>query len=179
MSDIQKSLEALALALRTEEEGYRLYKAGADQSNNEFVRKIFQQLFKDELMHMDLIKRFYGVLNQAGGWSQLSDEEKNYKGLSGEIRTIFSEALENMKAGQKQVSEKDLEVYQKAIEFEKNGVRMYSKLYLENSDEKAKKFYAFLRDMEQEHADVLDNTYQYLQNPDNWYLQQEGWTLDD
>jgi rubrerythrin len=178
MSNIQNSLEALALALRTEEEGYKLYKAGADQSNNEVVKKIFQQLFKDELMHMDLIKRFYGVLNESGGWSQLSDVEKNYKGLAGEINTIFSQALEKIKSGQGEVSNKDLEVYQKAIEFEKKGVQMYAKLYAENSDEKAKKFYAFLRDMEQEHADVLDNTYQYLRDPDNWYLQQEGWTLD-
>ena len=178
MPNIPNNLEALAIALRTEEEGYKLYKAGADQSNNELVKKIFQQLFKDELMHMDLIKRFYGILNESGGWGQLSPEEKNYKGLAGEIKTIFTEALEQLKAGKSEVSDKDLEVYQKAIEFEKNGVQMYSKLYAENSDEKAKKFFAFLRDMEQEHADVLDNTYQYLKDPDNWYLQQEGWTLD-
>lgn len=178
MSNIQKSLEALALALRTEEEGYKLYKSGADQSKNEVVKKIFQQLFKDELMHMDLIKRFYSVLNESGGWSQLSDDEKNYRGIAGEIKTIFSQALQEVKAGQGEVSNKDLEVYQKAIEFEKKGVLMYTKLYDENSDQKAKKFYAFLRDMEQEHADVLDNAYQYLKDPDNWYLQQEGWTLD-
>jgi rubrerythrin len=179
MAELQKSLEALNLALRTEEEGYKLYKAGADQSENEFVKKILQQLFKDELMHMDLIKRFYAVLNESGGWSQLSEEEKNYKGLGEEINTIFSEALEEIKSGKADVSEKDLEVYQQAIQFEKRGVEMYSRLYSENQDEQAKKFYAFLRDMEQDHADVLDNTYQYLKNPDSWYLQQEGWTLDD
>ncbi|MCK4893922.1 MAG: hypothetical protein KAT07_08140, partial [Calditrichia bacterium] len=69
MADLKKSLEALNLALRTEEEGYKLYKAGAEQSENEFVKKILQQLFKDELMHMDLIKRFYAILNESGGWS--------------------------------------------------------------------------------------------------------------
>ena len=179
MADLKKSLEALNLALRTEEEGYKLYKAGAEQSENEFVKKILQQLFKDELMHMDLIKRFYAILNESGGWSQLSEEEKKYKGLGEEINTIFSEALEGMKSGKEEVSDKDLEVYQKAIEFEKKGVEMYTKMYSENQDEQAKKFYAFLRDMEQDHADVLDNTYQYLKNPDSWYLQQEGWTMDD
>ncbi len=179
MADLKKSLEALNLALRTEEEGYKLYKVGAEQSENEFVKKILQQLFKDELMHMDLIKRFYAILNESGGWSQLSEEEKKYKGLGEKINTIFSEALEGMKSGKEEVSDKDLEVYQKAIEFEKKGVEMYTKMYSENQDEQAKKFYAFLRDMEQDHADVLDNTYQYLKNPDSWYLQQEGWTMDD
>jgi rubrerythrin len=86
--------------------------------------------------------------------------------------------LEELKSEKSRVSETELEVYKKAIEFEKNGVKMYDRLLNETEDEKASEFYAFLRDMEQDHADVLDNTFQYLKDPDNWYLQQEGWTLD-
>ncbi|MBN2365448.1 MAG: ferritin family protein [Calditrichaeota bacterium] len=178
MADIQNSLEALKLALQTEEEGYQLYKKGAEQTQNEFVKNIFRQLFKDELMHTDLIKRFYARLNESGNWAQLSKEEKDYKGLKGEMQTIFSNSLEAVKQGKETISDNDMEVYQKAIEFERNGVKMYTKLYNETADEKARRFYAFLRDMEQDHEDVLDNTYQYLKDPDNWYLKQEGWTLD-
>jgi len=178
MSDLQQSLEALNLALRTEEEGYKLYKSGAEQSKNEFVRSIFQQLFKDELMHVSLIKRFYAELNQSGSWVKMSAEEKNYKGLKGEIKTIFSQTLEKVKAGKEAITDSDLKVYQKAIDFEQKGVKMYSQLYQETADVKARKFYAFLRDMEQEHSDVLDNTYQYLKDPNSWYMQKEGWTLD-
>lgn len=178
MSQTQHILEALKLALQTEEEGFKLYKNGADNSQNQLVKGIFQQLFKDELMHMDLIKRFYATLHETGNWAQLSEEEKNYKGLKGELKTIFSNALEDMKSNSGNISQSDIEVYKKAIDFEKNGVKMYDKLYDESTDDRASKFYAFLRDMEQDHADVLDNTYQYLKDPDNWYLQQEGWTLD-
>jgi rubrerythrin len=46
--------EALKLALQTEEEGYKLYKSGADNSKNDLVKGIFQQLFKDELMQEKL-----------------------------------------------------------------------------------------------------------------------------
>jgi len=176
--EMTKSLDALNLALRTEEEGYKLYRSGAANSQNELVKNVFTQLFKDELMHMDLIKRFYASLNKSGSWTELSEEEKNYKGLRGKIKTIFSQSLSEMETGKEKISDTDLEVYQKAIVVEKNGVSMYAALYDESQDEKAKKFYAFLRDMEQDHADVLDNTYQYLKNPDNWYLNQEGWTLD-
>jgi rubrerythrin len=178
MSDLQTSLSALKLALKTEEEGYRLYKSGAEQSKNEFVRSIFQQLSKDELMHINLIKRFYAELNQSGSWIKMSAEEKNYKGIKGEIKTIFSQTLEKVKSGKETISDTDLKVYQQAIDFEKNGVKMYSQLYQETSDSTAQKFYAFLRDMEQEHADTLDNTYQYLKDPDSWYMQKEGWTMD-
>lgn len=179
MVDLQKSLEALNLALKTEEEGYELYKAGAEQSKNEFVKSIFQQLFKDERMHISLIKRFYAELNQSKTWMQLSPEEKNYQSIKEKIPTIFSQTLEKVKTGKETLSDTDLKVYQKAIEFEKNGVEMYSQFYQKTTDERAKKFYAFLRDMEQEHADVLDNTYQYLKDPNAWYMQKEGWTLED
>jgi rubrerythrin len=86
--------------------------------------------------------------------------------------------LDEIKSGDASFSDTDIEVYQEAIDFEKNGVEMYDKFYNEMQDDGARKFYAFLRDMEQEHADVLENTFQYLKDPDNWYMQQEGWTLD-
>ena len=178
MSELKESLEALKLALKTEEEGYKLYKFGADQAKNEFVKTIFTQLFKDELMHTDLIKRFYAHLNESGDWSELTKGEKDYKGLKGEIQTIFSTELKRTTESDDKISESDKEVYKKAIEFENNGVRMYAKFYNETDDDKAKKFYAFLRDMEQEHSDVLDDTYQYLNDPDGYYLRKEGWTLD-
>ena len=179
MADIQKSLEALKLALKTEQEGYQLYKSGAENANNALVKSIFTQLAKDELMHMDLIKRFYAQLRDAGSWTELTEEEKNYKGIKGEFKTIFSEALQKTKEGKAEVSDSDLEAYDQAINFEKNGVAMYDKLYRESDDEKAKTFYIFLRDMEQEHWDVLDNARQYLSDPGSWYTQQEGWTMED
>jgi rubrerythrin len=178
MSELKASLEALKLALKTEEEGYKLYKFGADQAKSEFVKTIFTQLFKDEFMHTDLIKRFYAHINKSNDWSELTKEEKDYKGLKGEIKTIFTTALKNTSESEKNFSESDKEVYKRAIEFEKNGVKMYTKFYNDTHDEKAKKFYSFLRDMEQEHWDVLDDTYQYLNDPDGYYLRKEGWTLD-
>jgi rubrerythrin len=179
MADLQKSLEALKLALKTEEEGYSLYKSGAAATHNEMVKSIFEQLFKDERMHMALIKRFYAQLNESGSWAQLKVEEKDYKGLRGEYKTIFSKTLEKVNSGEQKFTDSDAAVYQQAIDFENRGVKMYSRLYEETKDEKAMKFYAFLREMEQDHADVLDNTFQFLKDPHNWYMHIEGWTLDD
>jgi rubrerythrin len=179
MSDLQKSLEALKLALKTEEEGYNLYRMGAEQTGNELVKSIFHQLFKDELMHMDLIKRFYAQLNNSANWGEILPSDKDYKGIKGEMKTIFSEQLNKLKGDNPQFTDNDIQVYLQAIDFEKKGVIMYDRFVKETDDMKAKQFYSFLRDMEQDHADVLDNTYQYLKNPESWYLRQEGWTLDD
>ena len=62
---------------------------------------------------------------------------------------------------------------------EKNGVILYDRLYKETADQFAKKFYSFLSEMEQEHYELLDNTLSYIQRPSNYYLLEEGWTLDD
>jgi len=109
----------------------------------------------------------------------LTPEERDYKGLKGEYKTIFSKTLEKVKSGEEKFTDSDATVYQQAIDFENRGVKMYASLYDETTDEKAKKFYAFLREMEQDHADVLDNTFQFMKDPKNWYMQNEGWTLDD
>lgn len=178
MTDIQSSLETLKLALRTEEEGYELYRNSASRTGSEMVRLIFEQLAKDELMHAKLIKRFYARLNDRRNWVDMMPEEKNYQGLKGELKTIFSSALESVKSGTETIRDSDVEVYNKAIQFEKDGIKLYDRLYNETDDRQAKKLYIFLREMEQDHADVLDDTYQYLKDPHNWYLNKEGWTLD-
>ena len=58
MTEERKDLEALQLALQTEDEGYKLYKGAADLKLSKMTHDIFAQLAKDELLHKDLIKRF-------------------------------------------------------------------------------------------------------------------------
>ncbi|GAB4339963.1 MAG: hypothetical protein Kow0037_25480 [Calditrichia bacterium] len=179
MSDKQKSLEALELALQTEDDGYRMYKTAMEGELNELSRGLFSQLAKDELLHKDLIKRFYAQLNEAGTWAAVSEEDKKAGEMKGKYKTIFSEALQKMGKSGKEFSESEKEAYQKAIEFEKNGMEMYDRLYNETEDPQAKYFYGFLREMEREHMEVLENALQFVNNPDGWLIQNEGWTMED
>ncbi len=179
MSDVRKDLEALQIAIQTEEEGFQLFRTAADNTTHEFVKSIFTRLAKDEMLHKDLIQKFYARLQDSGSWQELSPEDKDYSSTKTEMKTIFSMALQKAKSGDLNISESDVEVYRRAVQFEKDGADLYDRLYNETQDELAKKFYAFLREMETEHMELLDNTLQYLDSPNNWYLLQEGWTLDD
>ncbi|MEJ2636254.1 MAG: ferritin family protein [Calditrichia bacterium] len=179
MADVRKDLEALKIAMQTEEEGQQLFKTASANTKNSFVKSIFDRLAKDELLHMDLIKKFYAQLEHSGSWKELSPQDRDYRSAKQEMKTIFSSALEKAKAGNLNVSESDVEVYRRAVQFEKDGADLYDRLYNETDDKLAKKFYLFLREMEKEHMNLLDNTLQYLDNPNNWYLLEEGWTLDD
>ncbi len=179
MADVRKDMEALQLALKTEQEGYQMFRQAAEQATNEFVKRLFMRLAKDELLHMDLIKRFYADLQNKNSWRDLSEAERDISEAQHEMKTIFSDALEKAKMGDLVFSDKDVEIYRKAAQFEKDGMDLYDKLYNETQDEKARRFYAFLREMEREHMEILDNTLQYLDNPDNWYLLTEGWSMED
>lgn len=180
MSPERKDLEALELALRTEEEGYELYKGAAKLKLNDLTAALFAQLAKDELMHKDLIRRFYAKLKESDSWGELSEEDKNYKGSSEQkYKTIFSDALVEAKKGTPAFTNTDKEAYRKAFEFEKRGMELYDRLYNKTADPVAKKFYLFLREMEREHMELLDNAIRYVDNPDSYYLLEEGWTMED
>ncbi|HFE64797.1 MAG TPA: hypothetical protein ENK14_10350 [Caldithrix sp.] len=180
MSPERKDLEALELALRTEEEGYALYKRAAKLKLNDLTAALFSQLAKDELMHKDLIRRFYAKLKKSDSWTELSEEDKNYQGGSKQkYKTIFSDALAETKKVAPVFTSTDKEAYQKALEFEKKGMELYDRLYNETTDPVAKKFYLFLREMEREHMELLDNAIRYVESPDNYYILEEGWTMED
>lgn len=179
MSEVRHELEALQLALKTEEEGYKMYKAAADLDIGSLTRAMFAQLAKDELLHKDLIKRFYTQLKEAGSWKELSEKDRDYTASKKGMKTIFSDALKAAKKGGLDFTATDNDAYRKAIEFEKNGMEMYDRLYNKTSDPAARQFYAFLREMEREHMEILERAVQYLNSPDNYYLLEEGWTLDD
>ncbi len=179
MANVSKDMEALQLALKTEKEGYEMFRKAAEQASNDFVKRLFMRLAKDELLHMDLIKRFYADSQKKKSWRELSDAEKDISEAKTEMKTIFTDALEKAKIGELVFSDKDVEIYRKAAQFEKDGTDLYDKLYNETDDPKARRFYAFLREMEREHMEILDNTLQYLENPNNWYLLTEGWSMED
>lgn len=179
MGEIRKDLEALQLAIQTEKEGYEMFRKAAESSKNDFMKDLFMRLAKDELMHMDLIKRFYAELQEKKSWRELTEEDLNVAASKREMRTIFSDAVKLAREGKLEIDQDDVEVYRRAAQFEKDGTDLYDKLYHETDDKKARKFYAFLREMEREHMEVLDNTLQYLDNPQNWHLLTEGWTMED
>jgi rubrerythrin len=167
------------LALKTEEEGYQLYRTATKQAKQNFTRSVFDQLAKDELLHKDLINRFYTHLKTTNEWKSLSANDTDYQSSKKKMKTIFSDALSEAKENQLDFTDDEVNAYRKAVEFEKNGVEMYNDLYKKSTDQFAQKFYGFLREMEQEHYELLERTLSYINQSDNYYLLEEGWTLDD
>lgn len=177
--EVKEHLEALSLALKTEEDGYQFFSEMANKASNEFARKLFQTLAMDEMKHIALIKKFYEALVRQGKWEEIRKEDLKEFSSVNEIRTVFKEAVEKAKKGEFPAAGSDIEAYEHALKFEDDGATMYEELYQKSTDQAARVFYAFLRDMEQGHYDTFKRAIDYLKNPADYFILEEGWTMED
>ena len=166
----EKYLEALKMAIGMERKGQKAYSEMAARSRNQLGMKVFAYLAKDEIAHIEAIKEFSVKL--AGG-RILPDVEKlvtreHHKGNE----TIFNRPLEELKdsAG---IGAGDLKAYKTAMQTEKDGYEFYKECLEGATDEMVKKLFTFLIEEESSHYQILQDTYQYLAHPADWFAKQE------
>lgn len=177
MSDKQKNLEALLLAIKTEKEGKAFYSEAAKTAKSQMARSTMESLARDEDFHILAIKTFYDKFEKDETWPDIKEVFTSEQLKGGDIKTIFSNALKNARNELKDI-QSDEEVYVKAFEFEKGGADLYKRLRDESTDPNQRKFYDFLYEMEKEHADILENSLKFLRNPDRFFQDQESWMFE-
>jgi rubrerythrin len=177
MTATKAELEALKLAIETEQKGYDFFKKARDMAKTEVTRDLFDTLAKDELLHMKVIEDYYSRLTGEGTRHTVEEVRDELSKSLDSFKTIFTEAAANPEKVLKDLSD-DIPNVQLAIDFERNGQHMYEKLAAEVDDPTAKEFYRFLEAMEEEHEVALDETMRYLQDPGNYMINAESWTME-
>ena len=171
MVEQNQELESLKLAIKTEEDGRKMYLEAASKTNNPLAKSTFSQLAKEENIHIEVIKEFYESLKGGSEGSISEDIEKalNYQLLK---KTIFQAAKDRMDetvAADPTI----IKAYKAAMKFEEDGARMYEELAQKTANPIAKKLYAFMNEQENEHYRLLAETLNYLENPNQWFIEQE------
>lgn len=94
-----------------------------------------------------------------------------------ESATIFQQALAEIAPV---ISEETglTELYQGAMEFERNSIDFYRTQAQQADDEHAREFYEFLVEQERGHLNLLATTLQYLDDPESWYFTEEQWIVE-
>jgi len=177
MSSKQEQLEALKLAVKTEEEGKAFYNKAAREAKTTLARETMESLARDEDFHILAIRKFYEELDRNNRWEDIEKVFTAEQMKGTDIKAIFSKALENAKNEMADFAS-DIEVYERAIKFEEGGADLYKRLRDEATDPMAKKFYDFLYEMEKEHTEVLENSLIYLKDPNLFFQDQESWGLE-
>ena len=174
MEDIKKN-RSYQLAIKTEDEGYKFYKEGAEKASNKLVKETFKSFAQDELKHKAIINKFYDSLEK--------DEKIEVKEMLGVCssyglaKTIFEKADEKIEKALKAESDA-VEPYRIASKLEKDGIDFYKNLCDTIKNDNEKELYAALMRMEESHKEVLDNMIEYLENPGSWFFEQERWSIE-
>lgn len=161
----------LKTALKMEEKGYKMYKQFSLKSDNQATRKIFNTLTKDEAGHIKAIKKFYEQTLKPSLKLKLSSLLKERESKE-EREKIFDVPVKKWQRGLS-LSKNDDATYKFALNFETKGYEFYKKSLSQTKEENARKLLLFLTEQENGHYRFLQETYDYLTKPANWFIKEE------
>jgi rubrerythrin len=163
-----RTVAALKSAIQLEIDGKEFYLKMSSGSGNAMGKKLFQSLSAEEDQHRQKFEKIFKAISDQKSWPDVKIESH-----IGGFKTIFSEAAENA-----QFTGTELESVQKAMEME-NKTRDF---YLGRSEKAVfpaeKKYYESLAKEERIHHTLLQDYYEYMQNPAQYFTIKEKHSLD-
>ncbi len=174
MSDI---LDALKMAVEMEKKGFDIYMKAASKTNNDLGRSTLEAIAAKELDHIKAIEEFSEKIGAKAMSLDKAISLINVKNKKDYILPIMEKLRSALDAKIK--ADSDLEkAYEVAMKLEKDSYNLYKKLAGESGEPQAKKFFEFLMGEEKTHYELLEETLQYLNNPGDWFAEQERWIVE-
>jgi len=154
-------------AIKFEQYGREFFLKAANEAKNPLAKEIFSKLAEEELKHIKRIKDVFDALTQNNKWPDQTPISENLP-----WKHIFKEALNNFN---KMVnpSTSDSEALQLGLDFESKGYKFYNEMVQKSINPVEKSFFEFLRDEEQGHYLIIQNLKKYMENPLDWYGEEE------
>jgi len=169
--------DALKMAIDMEKNGYDIYMKAAEKTPNKLGKSTLHAIAKKEIDHIKAIEEFSEKIGTNASNLDKAITLINIKDKKEYIMPIF-EGLRN-ELDAKVESDSDLEkAYEVAMELERKSFGLYKKLAGEAKDSQVKKFFEFLMGEENTHYELLQETLQYLNNPGDWFAEQEKWIVE-
>jgi rubrerythrin len=164
--------EAVKMAIEKEIAVQKFYRENAERMAGGLTKKTFIYLAEQERKHEETIKKF-------------NEQILRGKNPDVSLKTITIEKMkqflgENMEAvREKMLATKDeLRVYDMAKERELQAFKFYKEAAGEASHESVKRLFTFLMHEEDGHYHLLANVISYLKNPENYFMDNEGWNFE-
>lgn len=163
------SLKMLSTALDLERKGQEFYEKASTECVDEFGRMVFDQLRRDELIHMGRIRDIYESISAGRGWSEeWKKAETDEAGLKGLFKTILDRHKEDIK-----LDSTDLDAAGVGVDLEQNTIKFYRSHLDKTTDAKEKAFLTHMIEEEQRHFAALLDMKDYLADPGAWFLKKE------
>ncbi|MDD5191162.1 MAG: ferritin family protein [Dehalococcoidales bacterium] len=169
----EKTLSALKYAIQMEIDGKEFYLKAAHESTSELGKKLLEALAKAEDFHRIKFEQVYENISKKKGWIKADISGDGGKGL----RTIFAREIAK-KPSQVKPAQTELEAVTKAQQMEAKTYDYYHAHSEQAGSAVEKEFFATIAAEEQEHNLILNDYYEYLKNPQDWFTKTERHSLD-
>jgi rubrerythrin len=163
----------LELALKMEKDGRDFYLKAGNKGRNELGQRLFRSLADAELEHMEKIKQIHAALMGATSWPE--GETSFVKGKL--PHTIFAEALDNLGRLVKVTSD-ELQALRTGMDLENKSLLFYLGRSGEATSSSERQFYQALVAEERGHYLLLFDSYEYLLDPQAYFIRREHHGLD-
>jgi rubrerythrin len=172
-SEQQATLKALETALQMEIDGKEFYLKASEASQNKLGKDLLKKLAAEEDVHRVVFQSIYDNIKSKKGWPDIK-----YRSDGGQaVRTVFAEALENMKKHAPALKE-ELDAIKTGMELENKTFDFYRARSKKTTLDAEKQLYDQLAMQEEEHHRVLMDYYDFLQDPAQWYVKKEHTSVD-
>jgi rubrerythrin len=167
--DIIKPLKA---ALANEIAGEEFYTKVAKEAKDDFTIKTFQHLAGEEKAHIEKIKEFIKG-------KQSVEIERKIRERNPKSGFLFFQMNEEQFRRQKKASESSkFNPYEFAVKMEEKSYSQYKSMYNKAKGGNVRDFLLFLMKEEDTHRKLLLESLNFLRNPEDYYLEREGWSFD-
>ena len=173
VTEQDKTLEALQIAIQMEIDGKEYYLKASQESSNQLGKKLLQSLAAEEDIHRQEFEEIYNAIRNKRAWPVTDFQPDGGKGL----RTIFARVSEEMDSNIEVLST-ELDAVEKAIGMESKTYDFYRSQAEEAKYEGERNLYQSLAVEEREHHLILLDYYEYLKDPAGWFVKKEHPSLD-
>ena len=157
-------ISSIEFAIKNEAAEMEYYGAEAARSNNPVAQELFKNLAEDEKEHMTRLKAFHAKLTENGSWPEDVPIEVAGTNIKNVLKNLAGDH-----ASATAHDDDDIAALKKGIEFETNGHKFYAELAGVCSNPQEKAFFEFLSQIEREHMLSIQDSLEYLTDPEAWY----------
>jgi rubrerythrin len=173
VTEQDKTLEGLEIAVQMEIDGKEYYLKTSRESSNELGKKLLATLAIEEDTHRQKFEEIYSTIKDKKVWP--TTDFKPDGGIR--LRSIFAKVIGGTSSNTK-ATNTELEAVQTALSLENKTYDFYqSQSKIANYDAE-RDFYGVVSAEEMEHRLILLDYYEYLKDPGGWFVRKEHTSLD-
>ena len=173
MADFNQAVKVLDKTISFEAEGLKFFTDRSTRAPTRFEREIYLALAKDGLGHKTYLEKLRADLVQTHDLEAIADEGHD----QWSARKVFAAAIDRAIDPYTPRSA-EIEALRSAMEIKRRGYAMYREARDRMQTSPARDLFKQLAEEEKVHFQLLRNTYDYLDNPEQWHGFEEGPMLD-